>query len=77
MKILYMKRKIRIECLYDCHKLKQLLEKLHSEFLHALCDPVPEMKKNIVTFWHNFAHTINSSVVSLYITVMINVLQKF
>ena len=50
MKILYMKRKIRIECLYDCHKPKQLLEKLHFEFLHALCDPVLEMKKNIVTF---------------------------
>ena len=47
MKILYMKRKIRIERLYDCHKL---LEKLHFEFLHALCDPVLEMKKNIVTF---------------------------
>ena len=33
-------------------------------------------RKRIVTFGHNFAYMVSSFVVSLYVTVMINVLQE-
>ena len=62
--------------------LKQLLEKLHSEFLHALNFPCTwnkeaiSCRKNIVPLLHNFVYMANSFAISLDITVMINILQE-
>ena len=58
---------------------KQLLEKIYFKFLHALCTWHKEAisyRSNIVTFRHNFAYMVNSFVVSLDITVLINILQE-
>ena len=44
------------------------------EFPHALNFPALDIK-NIVTFRHNFAYMVNSFIVSLDITVIINILQ--
>ena len=53
---------------------KQLLKKFHFKFLHIFNFPVLEIKKNIVTFLHNTTYMVNSFLVSLEISVMVNIL---
>ena len=61
--------------------MKKLLEKLYFEFQHALnfsCiwhKEASYCQRNIVTFWLNLAYMVNLFVVSLDITVTINILQ--
>ena len=61
--------------------MKQLLQRLYFEFPHALNfsytwhKEARYCRENIVKIRHNFGYMVNSFVVSLDITAMINILQ--
>ena len=69
--------------LYDCHpqwnsysKIFILISCALSIFLELEIKKVSFYRQNSETFWHNIIYMVNSFVVSLYVTVMINILQK-